>query len=71
MPTNCSPQSGWNLSLVVAVGCERVMAHDVTLGAYDKNKFLEIIQTNVIPSLDRQILPSYIYIDTHTHKKKI
>ena len=44
-------QRGRNLFMVVAIGCERVIAHDVTLGAYNTNKF---IQTKVITSLDRQ-----------------
>jgi transposase len=39
---------------VVVVGREGVIAHDVTLGAYNTNKFLEFIQTKVIPSLDEQ-----------------
>ena len=42
-------QRGQDLSLVVVVGCE-----GVTLGAYNTNKFLEFIQTKVIPSLDIQ-----------------
>jgi hypothetical protein len=49
-------QRGRNLlvSLVVAIGCEGVIAHNVTLGADDSKKFLEFTQTKVIPSLDRQ-----------------
>ena len=47
-------QRGRNLSLVVAVAREGVIAHNVTLGAYNSCKFLEIIQTKVIPSLHRQ-----------------
>ena len=43
-----------NLSLVVAVGREGIIAHDVTLGAYNTDKFLEFVLTKVIPSLDRQ-----------------
>ena len=39
----CPTQKNQNLSLVVAVGCERVIAHDVTLGAYNTYKFLEFI----------------------------
>jgi transposase len=39
---------------VVAVGREGVIALGVTLGAYNIDKFLEFIQTKVIPSLDRQ-----------------
>jgi hypothetical protein len=41
-------------SLEVAIGREGVIAHDVTLGAYNTNKFLKFFQTRVIPSLDRQ-----------------
>jgi hypothetical protein len=40
--------------LVVALDCEGVIAHDVTLGAYNTNKLLEFIQTKFIPSLDRE-----------------
>jgi len=40
--------------VVLVVGCERVIVHDITLGAYNTNKFLEFVQTKVIPSLDRQ-----------------
>ena len=54
MPTNHPPQRGKNLSLVVAIGHEGVIARDVTLGAYNIGKFLEFIQTKVIPNLDRQ-----------------
>ena len=44
----------FHVSWVVVVGHEGVITHDVTLGAYNTNKFLEFIQTKVIPSLDRQ-----------------
>lgn len=47
-------ERGQNLSLVVAVGHEGVIAHNVTLRAYNSNKFLEFSQTKVIPSLDRR-----------------
>ena len=50
----CPTQRGWNLSLVVAAGHERVIAHDVTLGAYNTYKFLEFTQVKVNPNLDRQ-----------------
>jgi hypothetical protein len=50
----CPTQRGQDLSLVVVVDCEGVIAHNVTLGAYNTNKFLEFIQTKVIPSLDIQ-----------------
>ena len=36
------------------MGCEGVIAHDVTLGVYNINKFFEFIQTKAIPSLARQ-----------------
>ena len=36
------------------IGCEGVIAQDVTLCAYNTYKFLEFIQTKVIPSLDGQ-----------------
>ena len=42
MPTNSSNSKGLNLSLVVAVGHEGVIAHNVTLGAYNVDKFLEL-----------------------------
>ena len=47
-------QRGQNLSLVVAVGCEGVIAHNATFGAYTTYKFLEFIQTKAISGLDRQ-----------------
>ena len=43
-------QRGRNLILVVVVGSDWLIAHDVTLGAYNTNKF---IQTNVITGLNR------------------
>ena len=54
MPTNLSNSKGRNLSLVVVLGCEGVIAYDVTLGTYNTNKFLVFIKTKVISSLDRQ-----------------
>jgi hypothetical protein len=36
-------QRDWKLSLVVGVGCEGVIAHDVTLYAYNIDKLLEFI----------------------------
>ena len=33
----------FHVSLVVVVGREGVITHDVTLGAYNTNKFLEFI----------------------------
>ena len=43
------------VSLVVALGCEGIIAHGVALGAYNIHKFLEFFQTKVIHSLDRQL----------------
>jgi hypothetical protein len=34
-------------------------AHDVTLGAYNPHKFLEIIQTKVIPNFNKQLVHSH------------
>jgi len=45
---------------VVAGGREGVIALDVTLDAYNKDKFLKFIQTKVIPSLDTR---RFIFID--------
>ena len=53
-------QRGQILYLVVVVGREGVIAHDVTFGAYNTDKFLEFIRTEVIPSLDEQ---RFIFID--------
>ena len=39
---------------MIEVGCEGVIAHDVTLGASSTNKILEFIKAKVIPSLHRQ-----------------
>jgi hypothetical protein len=39
---------------VVVVGCEEVIAPDVKLDASNVDKFLEFIQTKVIPYLDIQ-----------------
>ena len=47
-------QRGQNLSSVVAVGHEGVIAQDITLGAYNTTKFIKLIHNKVIPSLDRQ-----------------
>jgi hypothetical protein len=47
-------QRGRNLSLVDAVGCEGVIAHNITFGDYNTYKFLEFIQTMAISSLSRQ-----------------
>ena len=47
-------QRGRNLSSVVAIGREGVIAHDVALGAYNTCKFLEFIHIKVMPSLDKQ-----------------
>ena len=47
-------QRGRNLSLVIAVDHEGVIAHNVTLGAYNIDKLLEFIQTHIIPNLDIQ-----------------
>jgi hypothetical protein len=43
-------QRGQNLSLVVAIGREGVIACNVTFGASNMGKFLEFIQTKVIES---------------------
>jgi hypothetical protein len=47
-------QRGLNLSLLIAIGCEGVTAHDVALGTYNIDNFLEFIQSKVNPSLDIQ-----------------
>jgi hypothetical protein len=39
---------------VVVVGCEEVIAPDIKLDAFNVDKFLEFIQTKVIPYLDIQ-----------------
>ena len=43
---NCPTQRGQNLSWVVVVGREGVIAHDVTLGAYNTNKLLKLWDTS-------------------------
>jgi pyoverdine/dityrosine biosynthesis protein Dit1 len=53
MPMNLSNSKGSNLSLVV--GHEGVIAHNVALGAYNTNKFLEFIQTKVHPHGQRLV----------------
>ena len=51
----CPTQRDWNLSIFGGVvGREGVIAYDVTLGAYNTYQFLKLIQTKVVPSLDRQ-----------------
>jgi len=45
---------GFNLSVVVAIGREGVIAHDVTLVCILGSKFLKFVQTKAIPSLDGQ-----------------
>ena len=42
------------LSLVVVIDHEGVIAHNIALGAYNTNKFLEFIQTKVISNFNRQ-----------------
>lgn len=54
------------LSLVVADGCEGVIAHNVTLGTYNTNNFLEFIQTKVISNFNRQ---PFILMDIVTFHK--
>ena len=42
------------MSLVVVVGCEQVIVHNVIFDAFNIDKFLEFIETKVIPSINRQ-----------------
>jgi hypothetical protein len=54
MPLNSSNSRAQNLSLVVVISHEGVVAHNVILGAHNTDKSFEFIHTKVIPSLERQ-----------------